>query len=497
MWSINKYLKILVPTLFILMVAVGNVSAAASVLISPDSQSFLSAGDTFSVDVVVDSDGTDLSGFDIRVAYDTSVLSVTGATYSGLMSGMLVEQYEDDGEILVAVLGNKPYSSYEEETILTIDFKVMDGAEDGTYSLDFKEVRLQNENGNDLSGTATGSIVGVGIEVDATSTPPGSIDLGSPVKSTSVSSSTSVNSVEQVGYSYIFGSTPDDYEVLDRYGQLQTGANWSQEVLTLEGRVEDELKEYFLWHGKVTSLGTNSDGYLVVVFYEPLMVERSEIEDIYDIIDAAAKDMDIKNVPVEFGEGSIPAISDDLRELMTRTQEIENEGIGNFTNAQSSLYDPAVIATFGDIPRIRTEKECWQWYFQDSYDISLGIGDEFDSDLRSGVLLSTRLSPDGYFEININQEADVDRKSLTDEVYAIINREALDIGVSEVPVVFKLAAPDESETLASTSEEETVESEDVENQVQETPGFNIAISLLSISMVCHVIIRFGRRVNED
>lgn len=496
MWSIKKYSICSVLTLFILILTVGTVSAA-SVIISHGSQSGLSSGDTFSVDIDVDSVDNILRSAEFSVAYDTSAMSVTDATYSGLMDpgSITIEDFADDGEISFSVADTTPAT--QAGTMLTVEFRVEDDVEDGTYSLDFREVRLIDENYNDLGGTATGSTVTIGTGADDSSTPADTIDLGSQVTSTSGFSSSSSGSTEQTDYSYIFGSGPDDYKVLDRYGQLQTEANWSQNVLVLAAQVEKEFEgEYLFWNGKITSLGTNSAGYLVVVFYEPLMVEGSEIEDIYGVIDGKAMEMGVENVPVEFGEGTISAISDDLQGLMTRAQVTGSEGIENLTNDQSSLYDPTVLDTAGKIPSIRNEKECWQWYFQDSYDISLGVSDEMNSYLQGGMLLSTGLSPDGYLEVNIDQGADIDREALMDEIYAIMNMEALDVGVSEVPVVFKLAAPDEEDTLASTSEEESVEMRDVESQTQETPGFGFAISLISISIVYFMVNRFEKCDNK-
>ncbi|WP_340818556.1 cohesin domain-containing protein [Methanolobus sp. WCC4] len=476
----------------------GIVSAEAVALISPESQIGLSPDETFFVDIIIDSDGEQLRAAHVQIDYDPGVFEVVGITKGSIFdTDILLEPGSGDdgaGTINYGFAFGSGISILQPMQMSGIEFQVKDTVENGMHSIRFTEVELIDTDLDELSGKATGSIIVIGDVEGAAMTEPDTLDFGKSSESMSSLSSSSLPSEAQFEYSYLFGSIPDDYKVLSRRGQVQNGEDWSQDILVLESRIMNEFEgEYLFWQGKIMSLGTNSAGYLVVVFYEPLMVESSEVENIYEMIDEEAKDAGIENVPVEFGEGTTTAISADLQELLMRVQEMENEGIENLTNDQSSLYDPMVIGTVGDIPDIRTEKECWQWYYQDSYDISLNINDEMDSYLQGGVLLSTGLSPDGYFEININQAADIDREPLMDEIYAIINREASNIGITDVPVVFKLATPDETDSLTSTSEEVVEEMEDAGIQTQEVPGFNSTMFLLSISMVCYMAIRFQKR----
>jgi hypothetical protein len=131
-----------------IMVGTG-LAGAVSLSVNPALTEDLAPTDTFSVDVVVDSAGTALSGIDFSLTYDTSALDVTGATYSGLLDGMYFVNL-NDGEVLLAALDNSPYTSHA-GTVLTIDFEVKEGAADGMYDLELDGVTLQDGSLEDIS----------------------------------------------------------------------------------------------------------------------------------------------------------------------------------------------------------------------------------------------------------------------------------------------------------------------------------------------------------
>ncbi|WMW22666.1 cohesin domain-containing protein [Methanolobus mangrovi] len=487
MWGINNIVKYTVMTLLVLMIAIGNASATASISISPESHTGLSPGETFNVNIDVNSGVSQLSAAHIKLDYDPNAFEVIGITKGSLFENdaLIEPESGDDGDGTITYgFADSNYDAPGSGTLISIEFQIKDTIE-GVYSLSFKEAKLLDQNKDYLVGEATGSSVVVGDVTDDASTPLETIDLASQTKSTSGSSSSSTSVVEpQLGYAYIFGFHPDDYKVIGRYGTTRNDESWSQNSLILENELVTEFEGQYLFpQGKIVSIGSNSAGYLVVVFYEPLMVDRTEMDGIYAIIDQNAQDMDIGNVPVEFAEGTISDVSDQLQELIQRVQAINEMELGDFMNNESSLYDPTVVATAGKLPQINTEKECWQWYFQDSYAISLNVSDEMDDYLQSGILLSTGLSPDGYFEVKINEETDANKKSLITDVYQLMNREATNIGVSEVPVVFKLGSPDEIEDrLTSTQEEASDEVQGTEGEAKATPGFGYLIGILSITL---------------
>jgi Cohesin domain. len=489
MWGISNFVKYTVMTLLVLMIAIGNASATASISISPESHTGLSPGETFSVDVDVNSGIDQLSAIHIVLDYDSNAFEVISITKGSLLENdaLIEPESGDDGDGTITYgFADASYDAPGSGTLISIEFQTKDTIE-GVYSLSFKEAKLLDQNKDYLAGEATGSSVVVGDVTDDASTPLETIDLASQTKSPSSSISSSTSVVEpQLGYAYIFGFHPDDYKAIERYGVAQSEESWSQNSLKLENELVTEFEGQYLFpQGKIVSIGSNSAGYLVVVFYEPLMVDQTEMDLIYGIIDRNAQDMDIGNVPVEFGEGTISDVSDNLQELIQRVQSMKEMELEDFMNNESPLYDPLVVATAGKLPQINTEKECWQWYFQDSYAISLNMSDEIDDYLQNGILLSTGLSPDGYFEVKINEDTDANKKQLITDVYEIMNREATNTGVSEVPVVFKLASPDEIEDkLTSTPEDEAAleEEEATESEAETTPGFGYLLGILSLTL---------------
>ena len=108
------------------------------------------------------------------------------------------------------------------------------------------------------------------------------------------------------------------------------------------------------------------------------------------------------------------------------------------------------------------------------------------------TLLSTGLSPYGFFEVRIDQNTDMDKRSLINDIYEVIDSEAKDQGVNNVPVVFKLASAD-ADDLESTPEELTEEMEETPDiEVKETPGFGFIYGILSVALVSLLARRIRR-----
>jgi hypothetical protein len=218
------------------------------------------------------------------------------------------------------------------------------------------------------------------------------------------------------------------------------------------------------------------------------MVNGDEVSEVYEIIRQKAMEMNVNDAPVEFGQGSVPEASTRLQDLLQKAQTMNDMKLESLMDNESSPYDSEIIAVAGELPQINNEKECWQWYYQDSYTISLNVSDAIDEYLQNDILVNTGLSTYGYFEVKINQEADIDRKTLINDVYEIINAEAVKVGVSNVPVAFKVVNPDIAEdVLASTVDGIPEEDPNSETQTQRSPGFGSLISLLTLSLVYLVV----------
>ncbi|MDG6243463.1 MAG: cohesin domain-containing protein [Methanolobus sp.] len=475
-------------------------SATASVQISPQSHSGILSGESYGVDVVVDSGVDQLKAAHVKLAYDPSAFEVVSITESTLFDAdLLLEPGSGDKGDGTISYG---FASYEDNyapgtgTLISIVLKVSDNAEDGVYSISFTDVMLMGSDSSLITGTATGAVVTVGSQTPEPSAPSDVLDFGSTSESTSGTSGTTATSggpippvsstAQESDYSYTFGFHPDDYSVMDRYGTVQQDNTApSDKMETLASDIIKELEDDYLFSkGKVISVGVNSAGYLVIVFYKPLAADREYMDEIYTIMDGKAQEADMSGVPVEFGEGTGPQVSNVLQSLLQRARSTGEAGLEQLTDSDSPVYDPTVLATAGKMPQINTEKECWQWYFRDSYAISDAVRDDLLPYLQSGALLNMGVSPDGYFEVRINEGANVDRNSLMDEVYTLIDREAVNIGINEVPVVFRLASPVD-DSLISVPEE--AGEEDIplsEGEAKETPGFAFLAGLLALSAAC-------------
>ncbi|MCZ7400218.1 MAG: hypothetical protein O8C62_11200 [Candidatus Methanoperedens sp.] len=102
--------------------------------------------------------------------------------------------------------------------------------------------------------------------------------------------------------------------------------------------------------------------------------------------------------------------------------------------------DPKVIETRGIIPKYATDKERRSWL--DKLDkIRIGIRDNMLPYIHpNGTVISSGFDWEGFFYVDFYENATVNA-SLVDEIYGIIDKEAKTIGIQEVPVAFKLAAP--------------------------------------------------------
>ncbi len=472
--DINWFIIALV-TLTLIMLSVCSASANPSVVISPESHKDIYPGETIHINVDVDSGDEPLRAVQIKISYDPGIFEVKSITDNSLLGTDALKSPDsgDDGAGTITYGIASTTTSYgpRSDTLLTIAFQVKDTADSGTYGIDFIDVILRDANNVPIKGQVAGS----------------DIMITGPAKRTSDISSPSYTKIDAYEYSYIFGYHPEDYAVISRYG-VPNGEKGSSDHKLLQEEIKEELMDQYLYpRGKIMSVGYNSAGYIVIVFYEPLMVERSEIDEIYRMVDQKARGMNIDSVPVEFGEGTLPQISSVLQPLLIRMQSMSQRELTMLMDEQSSYYDPTVLATVGKVPEISNEKECWNWFFQDSSSIVLDLKDEMTNYLENGVVQGLGISPDGYLEVRINEFSDINRKELIDELYDIINSSAKDAGISEFPVVFKLAdIKHDEDMVVSTNEKDndlygnTAMREDLAN---ESPGFGVIAALVSLSLL--------------
>ena len=483
----TRILKYSLIALIFVAITIGNASATGYIHIIPEKTTGLSTGDTFTLTINVDAQGDYLKAIDTTLNYNADTLKIVKITEEGIFGTdmLALPGSEDDGYgIIKYAIASTDKSGYQvfNSKFLTFEFQVKDDAEDGIFFLNFKEIRLIDENSNDLSGKATGSVIFIGDTWNEDDANPEIVNIGPEVKSTATTSTTgSMTSPSQskIEYNYIFGSNPNDYEITDRRGVAESS---NDNVIILQNKLKTIFEnKHFYPHGKIMSMGTNSDNYLVVVFYKPL-IEQADTNDIYSIIETEAKTMGFDNVPVEFGSGTDSQITDTLQDLIGNSKAMNKLSLAALTDEKSSVYEPSVIKTVGKLPKIETEKECWQWFFQDSYRISQNSGLKLEPYIQNGMILSIGVSTNGYFEVRINEETNMDRESFIDDIYQTIDDEGEKNGISEVPVIFRLSTPSDKETLESPIEESAEDEEMPLNEAENTPGFGLISGIVALAI---------------
>ncbi len=482
----TRVLKYSIIALIFATIAIGNVSAIGSVYIIPQKTTGLSTGDTFTLTMNVDSQEEYLKGIDTILNYDANTLKVIKITEEAIFGTdvLILPGIGDDGHGTIKYGLASTKSSYQvaNSKFLTFEFQVKDNAENGISYLNFKDIKLIDKNSNEISGKATGSVIFIGDTWDEDDADPEIINTEHEVKSTATTSMTesmASPSQSKIEYDYIFGSHPNDYKVTDKRGIAESS---NESVIALEKKLKAQFEnKQFYPHGKIMSLGTNSANYLVVVFYKPL-IEQADTNDIYSIIEIEARKMGFDNVPVEFGSGTDSQITDALQDLMGNLKAMNELSLSALTDENSSVYEPSVIKILGKLPKIETEKECWQWFFQDSYRISQDSGIKLEPYIQNGMILSIGVSPNGYFEVRMNEEIDADRESFIDDIYQTIDEEGEKNGIGEVPVIFRLSAPSDKENLESPMEDNAEDEEMPLSEARDTPGFGLIAGIVAIAI---------------
>ena len=139
------------------IVGIGMASAAPSVSIDPQSTTGLSTGDSFSIDVYVDSDTYNLKACTIDLTYDASALTATWVTPGPLLGSptlttpdSLIQPGLVHWGITRPTIQNPPVPSAG--AFITVDFTVNSSAADDVYVLDLSNVSLVSEGTTEIPG---------------------------------------------------------------------------------------------------------------------------------------------------------------------------------------------------------------------------------------------------------------------------------------------------------------------------------------------------------
>jgi hypothetical protein len=88
-------------------------------------------------------------------------------------------------------------------------------------------------------------------------------------------------------------------------------------------------------------------------------------------------------------------------------------------NVKSASYRPDVIATYGKLPEIETEEQCWEWFYKDTRAIMHGSRDGMDPYFTDGILVSCGSYIGGYIEVTIYENLTIETQPIMDEIYEI------------------------------------------------------------------------------
>ncbi|MBP1908507.1 PGF-pre-PGF domain-containing protein [Methanolobus bombayensis] len=167
------------------LAGIGLTAAAPSASVDPQTSEY-GANDTFQVNVLVDSNTSDLRAVSLQLDYNSSILMVKSITNENLLgAGALVEPESGDDGIGTITYGiASTAGTYESVSgiMLTIEFTVLADAADGPYVLDLNNVVLKDSNNVDLPGTMNDGFVIINTETSSGSnnSPTASISFISP-----------------------------------------------------------------------------------------------------------------------------------------------------------------------------------------------------------------------------------------------------------------------------------------------------------------------------
>ena len=164
-------------------------------------------------------------------------------------------------------------------------------------------------------------------------------------------------------------------------------------------------------------------------------------------------------------------------DLLKNLKEKQKIPLEEYMNSGSTLYRPDVIATYGKLPEIETEEQCWEWFHRDTPAIMHGSRDGMEPYFTDGILVSCDSYIDGYIEVTIYENLTIETQPIMDEIYEIIDYEAKKIGIHEVPVVFFEGEFVRTDPLVEDSGNVSLTDEVSDESV---PGFGLLGGLISV-----------------
>lgn len=308
-------------------------------------------------------------------------------------------------------------------------------------------------------------------------------------------------------YNYFFGLNSYGNTVIARYGKLpvlktdEQKENWNSTLEDLGNNIKDTVASKYMYpHGEVVTCGTNSKGYFVILFRYG-NVSESLINEIYSLIDNSAKQIDVQDIPVEFGYGiyreEIPLDSEQgiyhwFGDSTENLSESEMSTLEKVMKEKPTTPMDKTVAAYGKIPLLKDQNEIITWADKLSA-ISGSTQDKITSYMEKGQVIVygvelTRL------DVGINETLPYEEKNtIVKEIYQIIDEEARKQNVTAVPVIFDEGifideiATEEIEVYKEENNEELNYSNNSDSkpdngskpsEINSTPGFGLLGSLI-------------------
>ncbi|MGM0771010.1 MAG: hypothetical protein ACQESU_05320 [Halobacteriota archaeon] len=297
-------------------------------------------------------------------------------------------------------------------------------------------------------------------------------------------------------YTFIFGLGPFEHEAIGSVGTLpelnteKQKKEWALRLEELNERLKDGMVSSHMYpYGKVLTCGYNSNGYLVILF-ENKTIEQDTIDEIYAFVDEKARDLNIQDVPVEFGRGEYwQQYEIDMNIL----SEAELDADKEFMKSGRGTYQPTVIARYGKLPLLTTDEQRSD-FGNDLMDILHDVRLEMEPYMDNGQVVEYGVTFGPSVEVGMNKNEIDNVQMLCYEVYGIFDEEAKKTGINEIPVTFietgkiidtveiveenDVVGPGLSESDLAIIDNETTQEEPDTNK--QTPGFTSIMLIIGL-----------------
>ena len=128
-----------------------------------------------------------------------------------------------------------------------------------------------------------------------------------------------------------------------------------------------------------------------------------------------------------------------IHDMFLTAEDPEKRLLEEYEKGDRKRDGPPVIATYGKIPEFENEEQRRNW-LNNLNEIRKGVGSEIDPYFYQDIVVAFGYHYDGYMRVSCNEDMVIE-KPLMDEIYGIIDKQAREMGIQDVPVVFDSTGP--------------------------------------------------------